>query len=366
MPKMVIETKEVKKKTAASVAKLDATEAKKGKAIKEETVVKSVPKIKTTKATKTTKTVAKNDEEKKEKKTTAKKETKKATETKPKKETKKVVKEEKTTKKAEPKKTTKKETQKTTSKTTTKKATTKATTKTATKKTTTTRKRTVKAKELPKQFLQEYYDLPYRYNETIVTILAQTPKRLFVYWDVADSDREKYIKAFGEDFFYKTYPVLLVHNVDMDYTYEVPINDFANSWYLDIQDSKTNYVVQLGRKFKNKDEVKNADFNVVQNEHINLQNDFIYITDSNKLEAPNDHMLFETLLNQITYRNVKDGSEYTKNLRDLVKAHPGVKDLYKDLYAGEINAEEEARKNPASSVLGGNTSGMPSSSNFRI
>ena len=49
-------------------------------------------------------------------------------------------------------------------------------------------------------YLLEYYDLPYRYNETVVKILAQTPKRLFVYWDIADSDREKYIKTFGEDF----------------------------------------------------------------------------------------------------------------------------------------------------------------------
>ena len=38
----------------------------------------------------------------------------------------------------------------------------------------------------------EYYDLPYHYNETIVKILAQTPKILYVYWDISDSDREKY------------------------------------------------------------------------------------------------------------------------------------------------------------------------------
>ena len=50
----------------------------------------------------------------------------------------------------------------------------------------------------------EYYDLPYRYNETVVKILAQTPKRMFVYWDISDSDREKYIKTFCEDLFEKT------------------------------------------------------------------------------------------------------------------------------------------------------------------
>ena len=144
---------------------------------------------------------------------------------------------------------------KTTKITKTVKTTTKASAKT--KATTKTKKPVEKAKKTKKvekalvktlDFLQEYYDLPYRYNETIVTILAQTPKRLFVYWDISDKDKEAYIKAFGDDFFEKTYPVLLVHNEDLNYTFEVPINDFANSWYLDIQDPRTKYVVQLGTR----------------------------------------------------------------------------------------------------------------------
>ena len=207
-------------------------------------------------------------------------------------------------------------------------------------------------------FLQEYYDLPYRYNETIVTILAQTPKRLFVYWDISDKDKEAYIKAFGDDFFEKTYPVLLVHNEDLNYTFEVPINDFANSWYLDIQDPRTKYVVQLGRKFKNANQARNVDFNVIRDEHINLQNDFIYITDSNKLESPNDHILFELLSNTVKYRNVKTGNEYTKNLKDLVddlnNSYPAeaVHGLYTKLYEDEIEREDFGRKNPLSGELG--------------
>ncbi len=110
--------------------------------------------------------------------------------------------------------------------------------------------------EKPKYML-EYYDLPYRYNETVVKVLAQTPKKLFVYWDISDSDREKYLKAFGEDFFYKTYPVLLLYNEDKKYVREIAVNDFANSWYIDIQDPKTKYTIQLGRKFRNKPEIVN-------------------------------------------------------------------------------------------------------------
>ena len=47
----------------------------------------------------------------------------------------------------------------------------------------------------------EYYDLPYRYNETTVKILAQTPTTLFIYWDISDMDRASYIQKYGEDFF---------------------------------------------------------------------------------------------------------------------------------------------------------------------
>jgi hypothetical protein len=218
-----------------------------------------------------------------------------------------------------------------------------------------------KEETIKKTYLNEYYDLPYRYDETIVTILAQTPKRLFVYWDVSDKDKEKYKKAFGEDFFEKTYPVLLVHNEELNYTFEIPINDFANSWYLDIKDSKTKYVVQLGRKFKNIKQAHDVDYRKVQEEHVNLQNDFIYITDSNKLEAPNDHVLIEKLREQITYRNLKTGDEFNKDISNIIskleETYPnaGIEELYKELYGDEFNKGEFSISNPGSSMP---TSGM--------
>ena len=232
--------------------------------------------------------------------------------------------------------------------------------KSTTKKITEKKSKQVAKIEKPKkqEYLQEYYDLPYRYNETVVTILAQTPKRLFVYWDISDKDRETYKKAFGDDFFEKTYPVLLVHNEELNYTFEVPINDFANSWYLDIKDSKKNYVVQLGRKFKNIEQVKVVDTEVLEEEKINLQNDFVYITDSNKLEIPNDHILFEHFSNKVMYRNVKNGNEYEEELKSLVndsnKTYPAeiVHELYTKLYSEEIAKEEFGRKNPGSGELG--------------
>jgi len=203
-------------------------------------------------------------------------------------------------------------------------------------------------KEEVKPVQIEYYDLPYRYNETIVKVLAQTPKKLFVYWDLADSDRQKYIDTFGDDFFYKTYPVLLVYNEDKQYVREIPINDFANSWYIEIDDPKTNYIIQLGRKFINQPQV---DYNKVIEHNIILRNDYIPISDSNKMESPNDHVLLESLPEFIRFRNVKTNQERLVKLRSLRgalgKAY-NVKKFYDDQYKDELSDDMFDMANPSS------------------
>lgn len=199
--------------------------------------------------------------------------------------------------------------------------------------------KTDKTPEIKPKYMLEYYDLPYRYNETVVKILAQTPKRLFVYWDISDDDKKRLENAFGENFFYDTYPVLLVHNEDKNYTFEVPINDFANSWYLDINDPKSKYVIQLGRKFKSKPEFINI--TSVQTNSIELQNDYIPITTSNVLEVPNDHILFDRLEEKVLYKNVKTNEESyvdianSKFISKIGKIY-NIYDLYKEIYKNEI------------------------------
>lgn len=200
-------------------------------------------------------------------------------------------------------------------------------------------------RDYPPKYLLEYYDLPFRYNETIVKILAQTPKRLFVYWDVSDKDRITYLNAFGEHFFEDTYPVLLVHNENKNYTKEIAINDFANSWYLDISDSRDEYTIQLGRKFKSY--VRPQINPEIETTNINLNNDYLMIATSNKLEAPNDHILFEECKPYVTYRNVKTQQEETKNLRKTIFKNQ-LQKLYEKLYEDGIDGEKFDLRNPSS------------------
>ena len=267
-------------------------------------------------------------------------------------------------------------------KTTSKKSTTpkKATTKSVAKEKNTTKKNTAKTvakktstvkKAKPIAEVVEYYDLPYRYNETIVKILYQTPDTLFVYWDIADSDRENYIKQYGENFFNITRPVLIVHNDTMHYSFEISINDFANSWYLHINDSKCNYRVELGRRpnYYNPEAVKEIE------EHI--KTDYIYVSSSNEIESPNDRILFTTNENNtIKFRNIKNYEEKSVSLHDIVKHLPSIKkvqnipyiseELLMTLYSGiyqneDISFFERIRNNPSS---GGNPSSGSMSSRF--
>lgn len=193
----------------------------------------------------------------------------------------------------------------------------------------------------------EYYDLPYKYNKTVIKLLAQTPTSLFVYWEISDDDRRNFLSKYGENFFSETKPVLLVHNETLNYTFEVEINDFANCWYLHVNDAKCVYNIELGRKYVNTYE--------------HPYNDYIFVTVSNKLESPNDHILFNNINNTVYLKNVKTNIKMEKKITDILSVQNiskiyNIYDLYKKIYAEE-SIEDFDFRNPSSSL---------SSSSFKI
>ena len=305
--KITTEKKEPTKKETKSVAK--KTTAKKDVVAKTDTKKSSTKKSVAKKTSATSKTVA----------------TKKAT----------------TTKK------------KPTTKSTAKKGSTKAVSKKSTAKKTTTSKRKSSTTKKQKVDIVEYYDLPYRYNQTVVKVLAQTPNNLFIYWDISDKDRENYKAQYGEDFFETTKPVLIIHNTTMNYSFEIDINDFANSWYLHVNDAKCDYKIELGRR------------PIKENPKINT--DYIYISTSNDIESPNDHILFNKEQKMVYFRNVKTGVQIEKPIsanisfiRNMGKIY-NIYDIYKAIYQNENIEEIYDLSNPSS----GNPSSGSLSSKFK-
>lgn len=295
----------------------------KKEAKKEKQAVSKVKKVADKKEKDDTKKVASS------KKASTKKEPKKTTKTvskSDKKTVKKTTEKEEKVVKTEAKSSAKKAKASTVSKKTAKTASTKP--KTSTVKKTTTKKASsnkVNAEKTAKQMLAEYYDLPYRYNQTIVKILAQTPTTLFVYWDISDNDRASLISKHGENFFYETKPVLIVHNLTHNYSFEVDINDFANSWYIRTQEPNCDYTIELGRKY-----------------YANT-NKYIFINSSNGIVLPNDHILFEnTNLGNILFKNVKTNTLSSKDfgslrfINDMDKLYGNIYDVYSALYNNEL------------------------------
>lgn len=187
-----------------------------------------------------------------------------------------------------------------TTKTTAKKvATTKTASKKATsnKKATTPRKKSNRVKKTATNVI-EYYDLPNFYNQTTVKLLFQTPKKLFVYWEISEADKQKYFEENGNDFFETTTPFLVVKNKTKNYSFEVEINDFANSWYFDVPDSNCDYEVSLVRKHK-------------------ITKAPTWITTSNNLEVPNNRILFEQNRKEIFFKNVKTNDVVSKSVVNL-------------------------------------------------
>ena len=218
-----------------------------------------------------------------------------------------------------------------------------------------------KTKSTKKQsFSLEYYDLPYRYNQTIVTILAQTPKNLFVYWDISDIDRKNLENQYGNHFFEITKPVLIIHNDSMNYSFEIDVDDFANSWYIPVADSNSEYRIELGRR------PIPINYNYIQNyngEEIHpVETPYIYLTSSNEIKSPNNKILFN-LGNKVYFRNVKTNEVLTKDISSfLLLSNIGrfynLFDLYKHFYKDEELLTKEF------DLFGLSSSGNPSSGSF--
>ena len=215
----------------------------------------------------------------------------------------------------------------------------------------TTRKKTTKTeKKTVNKFQAEYYDLPYMYNRTIVKVLAQTPKMLFIYWEISEEDRELFQKLYGANFFNHTRPILIVYNDTMNYSFEVEIDDFANSWYLHINDANCEYHVELGRR-----PIQNIDR---QSQPIYIPY-YVYVTSSNEMTSPNNTILFNPNVKTIKFKNIKTGEIIEKDIKQFTFiTNVGiftVKELYRYLFPNESFEFENI-------VLGNTSSGALSSS----
>ena len=76
-------------------------------------------------------------------------------------------------------------------------------------------------------------------------------------------------------------------------------------------------------------------------DNLSIPNNYLHITSSNKIEAPNGHILFEKEQKTLFYRNVKTNETYSKNIANLqfIK-HFGkiytIYEMYKEIYKEDL------------------------------
>lgn len=195
--------------------------------------------------------------------------------------------------------------------------------------------------------IPEYYDLPYAYNKTVVKVLYQNPTTLFVYWEISQDDVNHFKNEFGENFFYITKPVLVVHNITKNYFFEININDFANNWYITVDDAKCVYEVKLARK--------PSQSSVIYDYDSNKNTDFVEVSNSNIIEMPNDHVLFYNNGQKLYFKNIKNNSITEKVYKFKSKDSDNVKSIYKNYNLDEIDNRFDFRnpssQNPTSNVM---------------
>ena len=194
--------------------------------------------------------------------------------------------------------------------------------------------------------IPEYYDLPYKYEKTVVKVLYQNPNTLFVYWDLSDDDINGFKKAYGDNFFYVTKPVLVIHNITDGYSFEIEVNDFANNWYIHVSDAKCKYNVELGRRPSQSAKIENLA------EH--RMDDFINVSYSNTIEMPNDHILYFKNNDKIYFKNIKT-NKVTEKIINLKSDSKNIKSIY-DKYnlsdrEDRFDFNNPSSQNPTSNVM---------------
>lgn len=95
----------------------------------------------------------------------------------------------------------------------------------------------------------EYYDLPIKYDQTLIRLLVQSPTRMYAYWEVSDDT----MKYFSNNFhnYSDCTPALKITNITKNYSYIIPVDPFANNYYIDVKDTGCDYKIELGRTKNN-------------------------------------------------------------------------------------------------------------------
>lgn len=139
-------------------------------------------------------------------------------------------------------------------------------------------------------------NLPSNYGEDRISLLARDPNWLYVYWEITKEKIDAFIMEFGSEVWDKSIPVLKVTNITKGESSYIRINDFSDSWYINVQEPNSLYMVEIGRRVSDSFFISIAQSNQVSTPCNNMSSNtdirFVNITDmTQELQLPESSML---------------------------------------------------------------------------
>lgn len=98
-------------------------------------------------------------------------------------------------------------------------------------------------------------ELPRRYGEDRLVLLARDPHWLFAYWEVSATKQEEFQARYGPEAWRTSRPVLRLYDVtgikfegyNANSYVDIPISEEADNWYLEVGQPNRTFCVDLGR-----------------------------------------------------------------------------------------------------------------------
>ncbi|HHY46823.1 MAG TPA: DUF4912 domain-containing protein [Firmicutes bacterium] len=128
----------------------------------------------------------------------------------------------------------------------------------------------------PAYQLSTEYELPPGYGETRIVLQVRDPYWLHAYWEIARETLVELESKLGPSSVLAAQKILRVHditNLEFDgtnswYSFDIPVTEHANNWYINVERANRSYCVDLGLKSQD--------------------GSFVLITRSNVVKTPRD------------------------------------------------------------------------------
>ncbi len=123
--------------------------------------------------------------------------------------------------------------------------------------------------------------IPWNYGKDRITLMVRDPNWIFAYWEISATKQEEFRSTFGQDAWNNSRSVLRVYDITgvesfnganaNDFT-DISIDDFVDSWHIDMERPNTTFCVDLGRLFPDGTFITLLRSNIVQTPSIAVSN----------------------------------------------------------------------------------------------